>query len=64
LATEAIIARAESFTLDGAWPSAQFTALSAEELVAAVVDQLATPVAKVVILQKKKAPVAGASEWG
>jgi hypothetical protein len=35
-AAEAIMARAESLTLDGAWPSAQFTLESAVELDAAV----------------------------
>jgi hypothetical protein len=45
IATEAIIARAESFTLEGDCPSAQLTFESAVELDEAVVDQLATPVA-------------------
>jgi hypothetical protein len=43
LATEAISARAESFTLDGAWPSAQFTVGSAVALLAAVLLQVITP---------------------
>jgi hypothetical protein len=39
------MARAESFTDEGACPSAQLTFESAVELDAAIVDQLATPVA-------------------
>jgi hypothetical protein len=35
--------RAESFTLDGGWPSAQLIALSALALVAAVCDQFWRP---------------------
>ncbi len=40
LATAAIIARAESFTVEGAWPSDQLIVLSAVLLVAAVTDHL------------------------
>jgi hypothetical protein len=44
LATDAISARAESFTAEGAMPSAQFTLLSAVALFDGVFDQLCTPV--------------------
>jgi N,N'-diacetylchitobiose transport system substrate-binding protein len=39
-ATDAIIARPESLTLEGAWPSCQLTEASAVALLAAVCDHL------------------------
>lgn len=51
-----------SFTVEGAWPSAQLTALSAVAFEEAVVDQLATPVAKVSFLQRKRPHCGGLGE--
>jgi hypothetical protein len=45
LAAAAIIARAESFTVEGACPSAQLMVLSAVELFAAVVDHFQNDIA-------------------
>src|SRR5262245_41543035 len=46
------MARALSFTDDGAWPSTQLTAESAVWFVAGVADQLTTPVAIIQILMR------------
>jgi hypothetical protein len=57
LAAAAIMARALSFTEDGAWPSAQLTVLSAVALVAAVFDHFQKDIKP----PKQQRPLVGAA---
>src|SRR5262245_55569310 len=57
-AAAAIMARAESFTVDGAWPSAQLIVASAVALLLAVLDHLK----KLMVSASKRRPLAGPFE--